>query len=63
MPKPFAELTGNGCHTHLSVWGAAGSVNRNQNLFHDPSGELGLSPLAYCTWKIHGDGACCVTPR
>jgi glutamine synthetase type III len=41
MAKPFAALTGNGCHTHLSLWGAG------RNLFHDHSGELGLSPLAY----------------
>ena len=47
MPKPFAALTGNGCHTHLSLWGAAGSANAGQNLFHDPAGELGLSELAY----------------
>jgi glutamine synthetase type III len=43
MPKPFPHLTGNGCHTHLSVWDNAGAVN----LFHNPEGELGLSPLAY----------------
>jgi glutamine synthetase len=43
MPKPFAHLTGNGCHTHLSVWDTAGTTN----LFHQPDGELGLSPLAY----------------
>jgi len=43
MPKPFAHLTGNGCHTHISVWDAAGNVN----LFHDPQGELGLSSLGY----------------
>lgn len=43
MPKPFAHLTGNGCHTHLSVWDTAGTTN----LFHDPDGELGLSSLAY----------------
>ncbi|MEE3719969.1 type III glutamate--ammonia ligase [Tumidithrix elongata RA019] len=43
MPKPFPHLTGNGCHTHLSVWDLAG----NTNLFEDPQGELGLSPLAY----------------
>ncbi|MFN5194987.1 MAG: type III glutamate--ammonia ligase, partial [Cyanobacteriota bacterium] len=42
MAKPFAALTGNGCHTHLSLWGAPG-----RNLFHDPAGELGLSALAY----------------
>ncbi|MEN9214945.1 MAG: type III glutamate--ammonia ligase [Gloeomargarita sp. DG02_4_bins_56] len=43
MPKPFAHLTGNGCHVHLSVWDAQGETN----LFDDPAGELGLSPLAY----------------
>ncbi|MEO0852130.1 MAG: type III glutamate--ammonia ligase [Cyanobacteria bacterium J06648_11] len=43
MPKPFAHLTGNGCHTHLSVWDLAGETN----LFADKEGELGLSPLAY----------------
>ncbi len=47
MPKPFAALTGNGCHTHLSLWGTADSPQAGRNLFHDPSGELGLSPLAY----------------
>ncbi len=43
MPKPFAHLTGNGCHTHLSVWDRAGQVN----LFADPVAELGLSSLGY----------------
>lgn len=43
MPKPFPQLTGNGCHTHISLWDTAGNVN----LFHDPQGELGLSTLAY----------------
>lgn len=43
MPKPFAHLTGNGCHTHLSVWDNAGGVN----LFHDAEGTMGLSTLAY----------------
>jgi len=43
MPKPFAHLTGNGCHTHLSVWDTAGTTN----LFHQADGELGLSSLAY----------------
>ena len=41
MPKPFANLTGNGCHTHVSVWKGA------KNLFADPKGELGLSKLGY----------------
>jgi glutamine synthetase type III len=43
MPKPFAQLTGNGCHTHLSVWDIAGE----HNLFDDQQGDLGLSKLAY----------------
>jgi glutamine synthetase len=43
MPKPFSHLTGNGCHTHLSVWDTSGTTN----LFHDPAGDLGLSSLAY----------------
>lgn len=41
MPKPFANLTGNGCHSHVSVW------NGSKNLFADPKGELGLSKLGY----------------
>ena len=43
MPKPFAALTGNGCHSHVSLWDKAGG----KNLFFDPKGELGLSALAY----------------
>ncbi|WP_299617328.1 type III glutamate--ammonia ligase [Pelagibius sp.] len=43
MPKPFADLTGNGCHAHVSIWDSEGT----QNLFHDDAGELGLSGLAY----------------
>ena len=43
MPKPFANLTGNGCHAHVSLWGG----KRKANLFHDPKGELGISGLAY----------------
>ena len=43
MPKPFANLTGNGCHTHISVWDSLGNIN----LFKDTEEELGLSTLAY----------------
>src|SRR5213594_4233979 len=45
MPKPFARLTGNGGHLHLSLW----DVEGKQNLFlddHDPHG-FGMSALAY----------------
>ncbi len=45
MPKPFANLTGNGCHFHFSLW------NGEENLFErDPTADprgLGLSELAY----------------
>jgi glutamine synthetase len=45
MPKPFAHLTGNGCHFHFSLW------SDGQNAFEceaaeDPRG-LGLTDLAY----------------
>ncbi|MEM9624788.1 MAG: type III glutamate--ammonia ligase [Pseudomonadota bacterium] len=43
MPKPFANLTGNGCHAHVSVWDKAGK----KNLFHDKKEELGISALGY----------------
>ena len=43
MPKPFAHLTGNGCHAHVSLWDMAGS----KCLFDDPNGELGISELGY----------------
>ena len=41
MPKPFADITGNGCHAHVSLW------QGDRNLFDDAGGELGLSALAY----------------
>jgi glutamine synthetase len=43
MPKPFANLTGNGCHAHASLWDKTG----HRNLFLDRRGELGNSKLAY----------------
>ena len=41
MPKPFGNLTGNGCHAHVSVW--QGSKNK----FLDYKDKLGLSKIAY----------------
>ena len=41
MPKPFANLTGNGCHAHVSLW------KGEKNLFEDPKGELGISQMGY----------------
>jgi glutamine synthetase type III len=43
MPKPFVNLTGNGCHVHLSVWDKEGKTN----LFLDQKDEVGLSKTAY----------------
>jgi glutamine synthetase type III len=43
MPKPFSQLTGNGCHAHVSVW----DKKKKKNLFHDSSDELGLSKIGY----------------
>ena len=45
MPKPFANLTGNGLHFHQSLWDAA----RGTELFVDPGDTrgLGLSKMAY----------------
>jgi glutamine synthetase len=43
MPKPFVDLTGNGCHVHISLW----STKTGKNVFEDGKGELGLSPVAY----------------
>ena len=39
MPKPFAGLTGNGCHCHVSVWDLEGKVNA----FADKGAASGLS--------------------
>lgn len=45
MPKPFAHLTGNGCHFHISLWKDGENVfDRSAN--EDPRG-LGLSELGY----------------
>ena len=41
MPKPFENLTGNGCHAHISVW------RGKKNKFLDNSDTLGLSKMAY----------------
>ena len=45
MPKPFAHLTGNGCHFHMSLWDA----EKRTNLFEDPNDPrgFGLSDIAY----------------
>jgi len=41
MPKPFENLTGNGCHAHISLW------QGNKNIFLDTGDRFGLSKIAY----------------
>jgi glutamine synthetase len=45
MPKPFARLTGSGCHFHISLW----DLERRKNLFLNPDDRrgLGVSALGY----------------
>jgi len=60
MPKPFANLSGNGCHMHVSLWDLA----KGENVFRDKHGELGLSRLAYefIGGVLHNaEGLCAIT--
>jgi glutamate---methylamine ligase len=57
MPKPFADLTGSGCHAHVSVW-------RGQNNVFAGSDEVGLSPDAHHFaggLLAHADALCALT--
>ena len=59
MPKPFSNLTGNGCHIHASVW----DRETGKNLFAG-SDELGMSPLSYhfLGGMLHSaEGMCAIT--
>jgi glutamine synthetase len=59
MPKPFVNLTGSGCHVHVSLWDKG-----NKNVFSDSRDELGLSQTAYhfIGGLIHSaDGVCALT--
>jgi glutamine synthetase len=58
MPKPFPDLTGSGCHVHVSLW----QDGRNQ--FADPEGALGLSQLGYHFMggvMAHAEALCALT--
>jgi glutamine synthetase len=60
MPKPFTNLTGNGCHMHASVWTTDGRTN----LFKDDAGELGVSQMGYhfLGGVLHnGEALCAIT--
>jgi glutamine synthetase len=57
MPKPFADLTGSGCHAHVSVW------KGETNAFAGDD-ELGLSPLAHNFLggvMAHAEALCALT--
>ena len=57
MPKPFANLTGSGCHAHVSVW-------RGETNAFKGGDTLGLSPLAYQFLggiMAHAEGMCALT--
>jgi glutamate---methylamine ligase len=41
MPKPFSDLTGNGCHVHASLW------KGEHNVFASGEDPMGLSQTAY----------------
>ena len=59
MPKPFSNLTGNGCHVHASVW----DRETGKNLFVG-NDELGMSPLSYhfLGGMLHSaEGMCAIT--
>lgn len=43
MPKPFVDLTGNGCHVHISVW----NKTSKKNLFQNKKDEMGISEMGY----------------
>jgi glutamine synthetase len=58
MPKPFLNLTGSGCHMHVSMW------KNGKNVFADAVDELGLSQLGYkfVGGVIHNaDALCAIT--
>lgn len=60
MPKPFPNLSGNGCHIHVSLW----DIAKNENVFRDRNGELGLSRLAYqflAGVLHHAEALCAIT--
>ena len=53
MPKPFSNLTGNGCHMHVSLW------KGDENVFEDGAAPEGLSAtgLAFIGGVIHSADA------
>jgi len=57
MPKPFADLTGNGCHAHVSLWRGETNIFRGED-------ALGLSPTAHHFLggiMAHAEALCALT--
>lgn len=46
MPKPFSNLTGNGCHVHVSMWDSTGKKNLFETQDKQGLSALGLSFMA-----------------
>ncbi|WP_299739525.1 type III glutamate--ammonia ligase [uncultured Roseobacter sp.] len=60
MPKPFRNLTGNGCHVHHSLW----TPDAKSCVFADGADEMGLSETAYHFLgglMAHGAAMCAIT--
>ncbi|NHN92359.1 type III glutamate--ammonia ligase [Acetobacter sicerae] len=55
MPKPFMNLTGNGCHAHISLW------KNGENICYDPHDPLEISESGYnfVGGLIHNADALC----
>ncbi|MEO0343617.1 MAG: type III glutamate--ammonia ligase [Pseudomonadota bacterium] len=59
MPKPFSNLTGNGCHVHHSLWSLDGKT-----CVFDGDDDMGLSQIAYHFLgglMAHGQAICAIT--
>lgn len=59
MPKPFAHLTGNGCHVHLSLWDRS-----DRNLFKGTTAEAGISEVGrqfVAGLMQHASALCAIT--
>lgn len=64
VPKPFGELTGSSCFTHISLWSKQAIGGESKNLFSDPKGPCGLSTLAYqfiAGLMQHAPAICAIT--
>ena len=54
MPKPFSNLSGNGCHVHVSLWDAGATRTCSTTA----TASSGCRARRTSSWR-----ACCTTPR